>query len=397
MTHWIAGLLLLFALLDFIVWRRMYVLLGNVKNARQWRVLLAALIFWPLSFCVLDVFFNFTIQSTRDPAPSWLLGSIFIWHFIVLPVVLIGILIDLLPRAVLRVSTMLSRKAEPAPQLPNESLFSRRHFLKAAALTVPPAAALALSGVALAQIGKFRVNPYHLKLANWPGELEGFTIALVADIHVGAFSTPKMLADIVNVTNNLKSDLILLGGDLVNISHGDLPSALDYVMQLEAPCGVYNIQGNHDCVQGPDRFDRICARRGLNMLVDSSTILRQRGAPIQILGTRWTDDAYRPGSVELTAAQMQPEAFPIMLAHHPHCWDTAAKFNIPLVLSGHTHGGQLMLTKNIGGGPLRFKYWSGLYERPGSKLLVSNGVGNWFPLRVNAPAEIVHITMHAGA
>ena len=133
------------------------------------------------------------------------------------------------------------------------------------------------------------------------------------------------------------------------------------------------------------------------MLVDSSTILRQRSAPIQILGTRWTDDEFRQETVEVTAAQIQPEAFPIMLAHHPHCWDTAAKFNIPLVLSGHTHGGQLMLTKNIGGGPLRFKYWSGLYEKPGTKLLVSNGVGNWFPLRINAPAEIVHITMHAGA
>ena len=177
MTHWIAGLLLFFALLDLIVWRRMYVLLGNVKNARQWRVLLTALISLPLSFCFLDVFFNFTIQSTRDPAPSWLLGSIFIWHFIVLPVVLLGILIDAAPRLIVRVSTLLARRPEPPPEPAEESLFSRRHFLKAAALTAPPITALALSGVALSQIGKFRVNPYHLKLANWPKELEGFTIA----------------------------------------------------------------------------------------------------------------------------------------------------------------------------------------------------------------------------
>ena len=53
-----------------------------------------------------------------------------------------------------------------------------------------------------------------------------------------------------------------------------------------------------------------------------------------------------------------------------------------------------MLTDNIGAGPLRFKYWTGLYEKPASKLLVSNGVGNWFPLRINAPAELVHITLH---
>ncbi len=53
-----------------------------------------------------------------------------------------------------------------------------------------------------------------------------------------------------------------------------------------------------------------------------------------------------------------------------------------------------MLTRSIGGGPLRFRYWSGVYQKPGSSLIVSNGVGNWFPLRINAPAEIVHLTLH---
>jgi predicted MPP superfamily phosphohydrolase len=52
-----------------------------------------------------------------------------------------------------------------------------------------------------------------------------------------------------------------------------------------------------------------------------------------------------------------------------------------------------MLTPHIGPGPLVYKYWSGLYEKPDAKLIVSNGVGNWFPLRINAPAEIVHITL----
>jgi predicted MPP superfamily phosphohydrolase len=67
-----------------------------------------------------------------------------------------------------------------------------------------------------------------------------------------------------------------------------------------------------------------------------------------------------------------------------------------LVLAGHTHGGQIMLTKNIGAGPMRFRYWTGRYYDPESEsnLIVSNGVGDWFPLRINAPAEIVHLTLH---
>ena len=86
-------------------------------------------------------------------------------------------------------------------------------------------------------------------------------------------------------------------------------------------------------------------------------------------------------------------AFPILLAHHPHAFEPAAEAGIPLTLSGHTHGGQLILTKTVGFGPLMYRYWSGEYAKGDSRLVVSNGVGNWFPIRTNAPAEIVHITL----
>jgi hypothetical protein len=91
--------------------------------------------------------------------------------------------------------------------------------------------------------------------------------------------------------------------------------------------------------------------------------------------------------------QRQPDAFPILLAHHPHAFDAAVEAGLPLTLSGHTHGGQLMLDSRHGGGPFFFRYWSGLYTRGSGQLIVSNGVGNWFPLRINAPAEIVHLTL----
>ena len=92
----------------------------------------------------------------------------------------------------------------------------------------------------------------------------------------------------------------------------------------------------------------------------------------------------------------QPDAFPILLAHHPHAFDAAAEAGLPLTLAGHTHGGQWMLDRQRGVGPVLFRYWSGLYTRGGSQLIVSNGAGNVFPVRINAPAEIVHITLRAG-
>ena len=88
--------------------------------------------------------------------------------------------------------------------------------------------------------------------------------------------------------------------------------------------------------------------------------------PFQLLGTRWLEMAgARDASVAFTAALRDPAMFAIMMAHHPHSWDVAADCGIPLVISGHTHGGQIMLTRNVGLGRLRFKYLSGEYNRPG--------------------------------
>ena len=79
-----------------------------------------------------------------------------------------------------------------------------------------------------------------------------------------------------------------------------------------------------------------------------------------------------------------------------NAFDAAAASGVPLTVSGHTHGGQLMLTDDFGFGPLMYRYWSGLYRKPeenGAALVVSNGVGNWFPVRTRAPAEIIALTL----
>jgi predicted MPP superfamily phosphohydrolase len=86
-------------------------------------------------------------------------------------------------------------------------------------------------------------------------------------------------------------------------------------------------------------------------------------------------------------------AFTILLAHHPYAFNAAIAAGIPLTLAGHTHGGQLMLTPKIGFGPWLYRYWSGLYVEGKSQLVVSNGAGNWFPLRIGAPAEVIHLTL----
>jgi hypothetical protein len=125
-----------------------------------------------------------------------------------------------------------------------------------------------------------------------------------------------------------------------------------------------------------------------------------RGCPVQFFGIRWMEGLGKHRD-QLTALQVreimtrrQPDAFPIFLAHHPHAFDAAVEAGLPLTLSGHTHGGQLMVDSEIGVGPAMFRYWSGLYKKNDSQLVVSNGVGNMFPIRINAPAEVIHLTLH---
>jgi uncharacterized protein len=398
------GFLSLFVLLDLIVWIRIDQLLRPVRYAIVWRWLLAIITIPPMLFMFFTVFAFRDMARAHKFIPPLVGAYIYIWHFLILlPTVLfLGAQLAIEKgKAAWREARCrlgLQRRAAPPPPEDPRPLWSRRNFLAAAALGVPPLVTLSLSEIALAQRGKFRIQPYDLFLPDWQKELDGFTIALVADIHTGIFTTPKMLDDIGAATNNLRSDLILLGGDLVNLSHADLPSALDMVTRLDAPNGVIMIQGNHDVVEPEYQFNAACRRRGVNLLVNQVATITPRGIPVQILGTRWSQRQdlidFNVAKVATIASLSDPTAFPILLAHHPHSWDEAAARGLPLTLSGHTHGGQIMLTKTIGLGPLRFKYISGLYEKPNSKLIVSNGVGNWFPLRVGAPAEILKITLH---
>jgi hypothetical protein len=401
-------ILCLFVLLDLLVLGRMYVLLRPAPGRKYWRAALMVWVLTAVAFCFLAMFANPLLGGRRDPLPRWLVAGQYIWHFLVLPVLAVGLIFHW-PLQTLRKALRPAGSLAQASGAPPPAIVSRRAFLTSAAKGLPSAAMVAapvatgsMVGAGLAQLGKFRVKSYDLAIAGWPRTLDNYAITVIADIHVGEFSTPKMLDDIVETSNRLRSDLVLLPGDLINISLADLPGALDMVLRLDSRDGVYLIQGNHDVVQNPEKFNDAVRRRGVNLLVDEAAIITARGVPFQLLGTRWLTEDFRDESVAYTASLRQPGLFPLMMAHHPDSWDVAAANGIPLVIAGHTHGGQIMLTKTIGAGPLRFKYWSGRYDKPGpqglgpprSTLIVSNGVGNWFPLRIGAPAEILQITMH---
>jgi predicted MPP superfamily phosphohydrolase len=329
--------------------------------------------------------------------PKFAVSAIFIWHFIVLGLlVLIGAV--LVP--VFLVKTAVRWSKQPSFHAPARELnaWSRREFLQTAAAFAPPLLTLGLTGLALGQLNHFRIRRFVLPIRDLPHDLDGVTIAHVSDMHVGRFTNGKVLRSLVDAVNGLRADLVLVTGDLINDALADLDHGIELVRAMQGRFGLYMIEGNHDLIENGAEFERRVRHCGIPFLLDESAIVEVRGTPVQLLGLSWTrgyqnHDAAIAQAVRDLLQQRRADLFPILLAHHPHAFDAAAEAKLPLILSGHTHGGQLMLNDRIGGGPAIFRYWSGLYTRGESQMIVSNGVGNWFPLRVNAPAELIHLTL----
>jgi predicted MPP superfamily phosphohydrolase len=283
-----------------------------------------------------------------------------------------------------------SRDGEAAP-------WSRREFLRTATALTPPLLTLGAAGWSEFQLDDFRVRRMDVTLRGLPAALDGVTIAHVSDTHVGRLTRGRVLEKIVETVNGLQADMIAITGDLINDSLRALPPALEMVRAFRAREVVVACEGNHDLIENPGRFRSEAEKGGLPLLRDAAATVTIRGQKVQILGIRWEGQAARmAASTRELLARRDAGAWPLLLAHHPHAWDAAqdaAGEDVPLTLAGHTHGGQLMLGPNRPIFPGMFRYWSGIYRRERSALVVSNGVGNWFPLRINAPAEVVHLTL----
>jgi predicted MPP superfamily phosphohydrolase len=378
----------------------------RLRHAPGWRLFLGLFLGGQIALALWFLAGRIPGAPPLGRPPRLLAAAAYLWHLLVLPAALALVATAaLLSRARLWGRRLAGRgaPAEAVPAPPPAGTASepatRRQFLGVLTAAAPPL--LTGAGVACSrrQSREFRVRPLDVTLPGLPSELDGLRLALVSDLHVGTFTDGRTVKRVVEETSRLDADLVLLPGDLINNALADLSDALDAVCDLQSRHGAYLCVGNHDLIEDGAEFVRRVQAR-VPLLVDESRVVPVRGRPVQLLGLPWSrDEAVIAGSVRRLARQVAPGAFPILLAHHPHAFDAAAAAGIPLTVSGHTHGGQLMLGP-VGFGPLLYRYWSGLYRKPehnGAALVVSNGVGNWFPLRVGAPAEIVHLTLRSAA
>lgn len=365
--------------------------LGRLGASPIWRIGFSLAVLALLTGFVWIVLVRKEVVST--PIPSAMYALVLLWGLIYLPFVAIPTVLGWSLGSLGSRFFRKTRKVNPET-VKLDKKWSRRDWLAAAVVSLPVAATYGTAMFNLPRMTRFRIQELSVTLKDLPAELDGMRIAHVTDTHVGKFTCGKVVDEIVAATNRLEADLIVFTGDLIDNSIIDLPEAVSMLQRMRAKSGVFVVEGNHDLFDDPAGFVRGVRDGGLVLLRNEVADLKVRGIPVQILGTVWNrSEEGMANDVAAVASLRNPAAFPILLAHHPHVFDHVAEHGIPLTLAGHTHGGQLMLNREVGAGPAMFRYWSGLYQRAGHALVVGNGTGNWFPVRMNAPAEIIHLTL----
>ena len=257
-------------------------------------------------------------------------------------------------------------------------------------------AALVLSGVALVQgLRPPVVREYEVRLRGLPRERDGLVLVAVSDLHLGTLIHETWMAGLIRRVDGLKPDVVLVVGDLVDSEVGRLERLLPVLRTLHAPLGVWAVTGNHEFYAGPERSVRLLQDAGY-------TVLQDRCAEV-------TPGLVLAGVDDLTARRQfgrtdrpieqalkdRPPGGVILLSHSPLLADTAAAAGAGLMLSGHTHDGQIWPFNWLV--RISYRYLGGRYEMNGMPLIVCRGTGTWGPrMRLWKPSELLRITLRAG-
>lgn len=217
------------------------------------------------------------------------------------------------------------------------------------------------------------------------------TAAVISDTHLGTGVSLGRWKKVLAAIKQQKPDVILVLGDVFEYGM----NAKDYAAALAAvktPLGTYGVLGNHEYYMGYENSVRFYEQAGIKLLQNEVVTLPNG---LQLIGVKDIKTAsVTEKQLDNLLAKTDPAATRILLSHQPLLTDTAAAHNVPLMLSGHTHAGQIWpfhyLVK------WKYPYWYGLYQTgPQSKLYVTSGIFYWgMPLRLFAPAEIPIIRLN---
>jgi uncharacterized protein len=240
------------------------------------------------------------------------------------------------------------------------------------------------------------VRQNHAWFAGLPSSFENFTILHISDLHVDL--SEGAMKHLVGIVGGLRYDLCVLTGDYRGATHGPFAASMKGVAQLRAELTgpIYGVLGNHDTIQMVPGLEAM----GIRVLLNECETIARGDQRIHLAGI---DDAhfYEAGDIAKAVSPIPDGEFSILLSHTPEVYHQAADAGIDLMLSGHTHGGQLCLPGSI---PITLesvlprRMGAGAWQYRGMKGYTSAGVGtSLLAVRLNCPPEITLHVLHRGA
>lgn len=257
------------------------------------------------------------------------------------------------------------------------------------------AVALLLGAVAVVQALRPPVVTRHeVVLDSLPAQQDGTTLVAVTDLHLGRLLGERWLNKRIAQINALQPDGVVAVGDVVDGSAHHVRPLIPTLAQLQAPLGVWAVTGNHEFYVGVEHSMQLLAEAGWRVLRDQSSEV------VSGLVFAGVDDlTARPSSgdeghpIDRTLRD-RPAGATVLLSHSPMEAERAAALGAQLMLSGHTHAGQIWPFNHLVG--LRYRWVSGRYDVDGMPLIVCRGTGTWGPrMRLWKPSEILHITLRS--
>jgi len=244
----------------------------------------------------------------------------------------------------------------------------------------------------------FRVVEREVRVTDLPPAFDGFRVAHLSDLHVGTHAPRARALQWSRAANERTPDLALVTGDLVTSGNAFDDDVADVIGALRAKLGVFSSMGNHDYFGEGEALAGKLRQRGVTVLRNEGVVLEKDGARLWLaaIDDVWTrrDDLGR-------AMAGRPEGVAtVLMAHDPKSFDAAADAGANLVLSGHTHGGQVavpLLARTLNLARLGYKYTLGFYRRGRATLYVHPGLGTTGPpVRLGVAPEVTILVLRAG-
>jgi predicted MPP superfamily phosphohydrolase len=313
------------------------------------------------------------------------------WYFLAL-----AVLTAVLPVALW---SAVLRAVHRRPTSPSRSLPLIHPVFKTAVLSWVAAGAIILAaGADFSFLPRpAGVTRLEVLLPGLAAELDGLRIAAIADHHVGSLMTPRRARKRLASLPRLHADLVVELGDITDMDPRYQSEGAKIVGECEAPLGTYAVAGNFDVRCGTDSLREELTKNAVTYLENEAARVSVEGADLWIVGVGdpWTGEA----DLEAALASVPPAAPMILLSHSPDIIEEATARGIPLVLSGHLHGGQVVIPfagPVVGMSKYGTRFAWGHFQMGSTQLIVSRGLAEEaIPLRLFCPPEIVLVTLRA--